>query len=48
MPSTQNFEWNVEDLLGKGAFGSVYKVSVILFTIVALEEMQKQLKSLKN
>lgn len=44
MPSTQRFEWKAEDIIGKGAFGTVYKVSIIFFTIVVLESVQKQRK----
>lgn len=29
MPSTKNFEWDVEELLGEGTYGRVYKVSEI-------------------
>lgn len=31
MPQTENFEWNATDVLGSGAFGAVFVVSLPLF-----------------
>lgn len=28
MPSTDKFEWDVNDFIGRGAYGRVYKVSI--------------------
>lgn len=49
MPSTKNFVWNEKDLLGRGAYGSVYKVSEILFTVVVLKiDIQKKITQMKK
>lgn len=32
MPQTQNYKWEVSDLIGKGGFGYVFKVGIFPMT----------------
>lgn len=31
MPQTENYKWENKDLIGRGAFGFVYKVSFLFY-----------------